>query len=229
MKSNNELVAEIHSKFFNASEAIVGHAKRLALREGAVREKAKRLNALGFTKSSESMEVQEITHRIDLANKVAQYAVKYPLYKFIDAKRVEKICKKYNLMLGEASMYKGSIPDRNLQDIEQFKIDDEDRQEDYFSLILQDFNLTFRSFLPLYAGESGLITEAVKDKESVKPANKFKICAPITDMETSGNRIVGHQIIPDPIVLHAVKGGYLIVTAWGYEASDRAIVNEINN
>lgn len=227
MKSNNELVAEIHSKFFNASEAIVGHAKRLALKKNAVREKATRLNALGFTKSAESMELQGIVHRIDLANKVAQYAVKYPLYKFIDAKRVEKICKKYKLMLGEASMYKGSIPEKNLAEIERFNIDDEDRQEDYFSSLFESMNFSFISYIG--NRNSGIIADAPKDKEPVKPTNKFKICAPITDMETLGNRIVGHQIIPDPIVLHAVKGGYLIVTAWGYEASDRAIVNEINN
>jgi len=35
--------------------------------------------------------------------------------------------------------------------------------------------------------------------------------------------------IPDPVVLQPVKGGYLILTAWGDEASDPLVMNEINN
>jgi hypothetical protein len=37
------------------------------------------------------------------------------------------------------------------------------------------------------------------------------------------------QAIPDPVVLKAVKDGYLILAAWGDEASDPIVVNEINN
>ena len=35
--------------------------------------------------------------------------------------------------------------------------------------------------------------------------------------------------IPDPVVLQEVRGGYLIITAWGDEASDPLIVNKNNN
>lgn len=35
--------------------------------------------------------------------------------------------------------------------------------------------------------------------------------------------------IPDPVVLYPVREGYLIVTAWGDEASDPDVVNEVNN
>ena len=33
----------------------------------------------------------------------------------------------------------------------------------------------------------------------------------------------------DPVVLQRVVGGYLILSAWGPEASDPIVVNEINN
>ena len=35
--------------------------------------------------------------------------------------------------------------------------------------------------------------------------------------------------VPDPIVLQPVNHGYLILSAWGDEASDEIIVNEILN
>lgn len=35
--------------------------------------------------------------------------------------------------------------------------------------------------------------------------------------------------VPDPVVLQQVKGGYLIITAWGDEASDENVVNQLFN
>ncbi len=61
---------------------------------------------------------------------------------------------------------------------------------------------------------------------------KLKICAPVKDMEIpQGKRLSGYKIkdIPDPVVLHPVKGGYLIVCAWGDEASDEIVVNQKMN
>lgn len=59
----------------------------------------------------------------------------------------------------------------------------------------------------------------------------LKICAPIKDMEIpQGYQLQGHKIVhnPDPVVLQPVNGGYLIVAAWGDEASDEIVVNPIN-
>lgn len=40
----------------------------------------------------------------------------------------------------------------------------------------------------------------------------------------------GYQIVAkDPIILQPVIGGYLIVTAWGDEAGDNLVVNEVKN
>jgi len=62
--------------------------------------------------------------------------------------------------------------------------------------------------------------------------NGFKICAPVKDMDISGLELLeGYKLqrkieIPDPVILQPVKGGYLIVTAWGDEASDPIVVNQ---
>lgn len=60
----------------------------------------------------------------------------------------------------------------------------------------------------------------------------LKICAPEKDMEIpQGKRLVGYKIqdIPDPVVLQPVKGGYLIVCAWGDESTDKIVVNQNQN
>ena len=51
-------------------------------------------------------------------------------------------------------------------------------------------------------------------------------------MDTTGMKLYGHLLrkhIPDPVVLQPVKGGYLIITAWGDEASDEIVVNQKMN
>ncbi len=61
---------------------------------------------------------------------------------------------------------------------------------------------------------------------------KLKICAPLKDMETQGMNLNGYKLekhIPDPVVLQPVQGGFLIIAAWGDEASDENVVNTINN
>lgn len=61
----------------------------------------------------------------------------------------------------------------------------------------------------------------------------LQICAPIKDMDITNMTIKNgykmkenYEDIPDPVVLQPVKKGYLILTAWGDEASDPLIVNE---
>lgn len=62
------------------------------------------------------------------------------------------------------------------------------------------------------------------------------ICAPEKDMDTSGLKKDGvfHiktriRQVPDPVVLQPIEGGYLVITAWGDEASDPIVVNEKHN
>ena len=65
----------------------------------------------------------------------------------------------------------------------------------------------------------------------------LEICAPVKDFNTKGMELKDFKLskieIPDPVVLQPVnfKGEkyYLIVTAWGDEASDELVVNETLN
>ena len=51
----------------------------------------------------------------------------------------------------------------------------------------------------------------------------------ITDTQEIKKFKLFDKPVPDPVILAPVIGGYLIVTAWGDEASDPIIQNEINN
>lgn len=65
----------------------------------------------------------------------------------------------------------------------------------------------------------------------------LEIAAPVKDFDTNGMELKDFRLskieIPDPVVLKPVfyKGEkhFLIVTAWGKEASDELVVNQINN
>lgn len=59
----------------------------------------------------------------------------------------------------------------------------------------------------------------------------LKICAPVKDMDMTGIEVkdgykLVEKFIPDPVVLRPVEGGYMILAAWGPEASDPLVVNE---
>lgn len=76
------------------------------------------------------------------------------------------------------------------------------------------------------------ITSHFSQPELVKDFSSLKICAPIKDMDISGltlskgYKLNSHIDVPDPIVLQPVKGGFLILAAWGDEASDELVVNQ---
>lgn len=62
------------------------------------------------------------------------------------------------------------------------------------------------------------------------------ICAPEKDMKLTGLTKIGSFFtrvtkvdVPDPVVLKPCKGGFLIVCAWGDEASDEIVVNHTHN
>lgn len=64
----------------------------------------------------------------------------------------------------------------------------------------------------------------------------FDICAPKRDMINNNKwKLINNLFdtkfiyIPDPVVLFPVEHGAIIVTAWGDEASDPLVVNELNN
>jgi hypothetical protein len=234
------IVDEIHNEFYTAGENILNEATSL-LKELEQKDLAKgeRLASLGFSKTREAVVAIESKNKIantkEIADLVVYYQHNYPNNKFITEKQVEQICKKYSLVFGEISMYKGFVPENKLKLIEDFKVNSNDigvvkafySSDPYVSCFFDLKNVSKWRINDFNNGEP-----IIHDNWYYKKDIKLKIVAPLKDMEIpKGQELVGYKIqnIPDPVVLQPVNGGYLIVCAWGDEASDEIVVNQTMN
>jgi hypothetical protein len=204
------IVEQIHNEFNTAQDKLIMSVPNSS---------AETLYKLGFykSKSAESYDPSGTW-----VKECAQYfKSRYPQYKFISEKQVENICKKYNLVLTTVDRYTGTVPHSKVAEIASFKLRTEDlrnRSINEWGMISHDevspFHLSTGE--PAFSGHS-----------------EFWICAPITDVDTEGLTAVGHNIsevrTDDPVVLQPVEGGFIIVAAWGPEASDENVVNEKMN
>lgn len=181
-----------------------------------------------------------------LIKAINYFSFKYPQYKFITEDSVNRICDKYNLIYGSIENYIGSVPDENLAKMEEFKIKEEDEcyqktlkfsyspaQVSYISY--QFYKQMQDSYDRLSIVDRYMMMYRSSYSENVDKS-PLEIAAPRKDfdmenMELKGNKLVAKPIeIPDPVVLKPVyyEGSkyYLIVTAWGLEASDELVVNQ---
>ena len=264
-KTTNEVIEEIHETFYTEVDRLLDDALKsnsLDTDKQELIDKCNRLKRLGFTNTHEVKETEkEITrlHNLKRENETKQnlieainyFRFKYPTYKFITESSVKKICKKYGLVHGEVSLYTGKVPDKNMAQMEQFKVLDEDE-----CFIEEDFYLSSqtgrRSISKKYKSHKEHKDEQEKaSKEygygltkyyhhglnTVSMVCPLEIAAPVKDCNMEGMEVKDYKIskieIPDPVVLKPVIFNktkyYLIVTAWGIEGSDEMVINEINN
>lgn len=269
-KTTNEIIEEIHESFFTEVDRLLADAKILKSTETtkqALIDKCKQLESLGFSQTKECIEAKEELDRIASINiensqkdhlcaAIEYFSVKYPNYKFITEDSVKKICAKYNLVYGEVSKYTGTVPDKNLKHIVDFKIDEEDEcaiEEDFYfgpfgdqsmrkiymtGKKLNDNKKRKEIYLKEYKEEyyRAMMLHSTRTR-TVEQICPLEIAAPLKDFNMSGSEIKDFKIskieIPDPVVLKPVifagRKHYLIVTAWGLEASDELVVNNKMN
>lgn len=162
----------------------------------------------------------------------------FPFHKFILYSQVIQICEDYNLYLGPASLFKGDIPKKNIEEIKNFPFDIY-KSPDFGKMI------TFKVDQPICNQPEGF--SHLSDNSLVY------ICAPIKEFNRKNTNITGKEIyknkfelnplkmrmpmkmIKDPIVLLPVrtKGlrepGFIVITKWGKEAEDSRLVVPKNN
>lgn len=275
-----QIVEEIHNEFNTAAERLLKEAHGILLEASTknVSNKVSRLEMIGFKQAKEVSEIRPILEKAKLSKEqielINYYAIHYPNNKFITEEQVKTICHKYNLVCGDVNRYTGFLPEKNLAEIERFKLN----KEESATMLVEAFdgrksigifegkNLKIIStdsgyyhiapmlFKPNsfrehsfqqnvktladegdfygvdYGNNFGLLD---KGHINIRVLNKLQICAPVKDMDINGLSLKdGYKLekhIPDPVVLHRVKGGYLILTAWGDEASDELVVNQKMN
>lgn len=256
LKSNKKLVEEIHHDFFTEVEKLLADAKISNQIQAPtdIYKKGEKLSELGFTGTKEAQQFRdERLNSFELQNKnkekenlikaINYFSDKYPFYKFITEESVIKICKMYGLIYGESKRYTGTVPDKNLKHIEDFKID----QNDELYLHIRIYGFYFREYINHISYSTYLKkNKLIEEKNKTKYINKYyeytmkaplEIVAPKQDFNMDGMELDNFKLstikIPDPVVLKPVffndKKYYLIVTAWGAEASDELVINHSNN
>jgi hypothetical protein len=204
-KSNVELIEQIHNEVYSAHDLLLKEAE-LVLQKPIDESKAQdyqNLIKLGFNNEKNIKEHKEEVQKIEESKKTKQtieyYSFKYPFNKFINEDSVVRICQKYSLILTNVDRFIGGIPEKNQKEIINFKVDKIDLPHLY----------TKESE---YVNGTTLLIIATKDQLNMKNA-----------------RVQGHKLVDivkeDPIVLQPIKNGYLIVSAWGVEASDKEVQN----
>lgn len=269
-------IQEIHRSFETAADILLLEAQKI-LKDCSKKDvdKAGRLEKLGFNQVPQVVELKEEKRKAELSKEqielIQYYKRNYPLNKFITENQVEEICKKWNLVLGDTTRYRGFVPEKNLKQIEQFKLKQQDAnvvfcydvvqysgkkcKDFYVNGIVKESRGITSLFYHIYKPDSENYSFQSNDGENfysedrynyfgkaelgdirfkIQTSNSLKICAPIKDMDMTGMTVSrGFRItkihVPDPVVLQPVKGGFLILTAWGDEASDPIVVNDINN
>lgn len=245
-----QVVKDIHNAFMNTGDKLLKEAQEMIENTSLKNEeKAQDLSEFGFVKTKEVQHLKEketlIKESTEIQNAVLEAKRKYPLYKFIPEKQAKEICEKYSLVLGTTNQYKGFVPQKNVEDIKKFysiypedKITYQKIRQSRFNWSFITENISKEEYERIKENKTNLPINIYGDNENViKQPTILNICAPISDMETEGYKVVqGWKLekeVPDPIVMidktfNNIKG-YIIITAWGNEASDPLVVNQDNN
>lgn len=236
-------VQDIHNEFNSCGETLLKEANELLQIQTS--DKAERLERAGFKVAKgvkENAEIKAKKAEAQLrANMIQRYAMSYPNQKFITEDAVKRICDKYGLVCAPIDRYKGFVPDEKLKQIEAFKciFNIDIPSQKYFILDNGiESNETFskvRGRLVDHDEVRRLGIHLNYCKHIEIGWNIRMICAPKKDFDLSGLTALGSSYlsgvthVPDPVVLQPIKGGYLILAAWGDEASDPEVVNERMN
>lgn len=222
-------VEEIHETFFTEVDRIMEEVRDNNDPETKqLIERSERLSKLGFASMPAVREgrikVTEAKNNQKTLEAARYFSAKYP-YKFITEKSVKKICEKYGLIYGSVQLYIGEVPEKNLEQLENFSIADEDRAYDCSHMIGG----------PVYKTSFNDAEEKRQNYHYGISKSGLEICAPLSMFDMHRNEVKNYKLqeVPDPIVLQPVmykdESYYLIVTAWGEEASDENVVNEKMN
>lgn len=161
-------------------------------------------------------------------HKIAEYKKRYPLHKIITKNKVIMICKKYELVLGAMERFAGYIPEKNMAELRVFP-----SYTIYYRVADCDYDTLYEAEK---ASREHRNTFGFKTNPKIvekKHSGSFYVCAAKNEFILR-DEDVDLTINTDPIILFCPardwnKDVFIIVTAWGEEASDENIRNEKMN
>jgi len=255
------VVEAIHREFNLAGDRLLKEAKEIIAGLSITNnDKIQSLKSFGF---GNVKEVQETNEKIKIKEKNESVAkalefcsITYPQYKFITPEVAINICEKYNLVLGRSEQYTAFVPQKNVNEIENFFKNENEintfyyRQyrgayihgkseitKQYYDREMEETNRRYERLSQIEVANRQFIAKHTHDEYYGKEKKRLSICAPLKDMNMKGHELKGRLVvkkeIPDPVVLCPYKVNdidlYCIVTAWGDEASDELVVNQQMN
>ena len=239
--NTKELIQQIHNDFYTEVDKLLESTKLIEKNEVSIPKKIQILRKHGFLRTKESLEAEKIDRKNRvikwnnekkerLKEAIDYFSFKYPMYKFITIESVYDLCEKYNLNVDHAENYTGYIPSKNLEDIDNFKIDIEDERWEIGFYEHRDGKYVIKStFSRKQAEELNFKYKIDNYYHDLRPSN-FDIVAPEKDFIKGRDNT---KYTPDPIVLKPVLykeyNYFLIVTAWGEEAGDNLVINPNHN
>lgn len=249
-----QIIEEIHHEFLTAGDELIKEANLILEANKPKSNTGYMLNTLGFINTKEAKEFKKFEEiskeKTKTLEKVFYYQKKYPNNKFITENQIKRICKKYNLICAPTENYKGSVPKEKLHQIFEFKFDSEDEAQKYIKITKFSYPDSDESLIKEAKKKYPKLIVPVNDQDNIRPyfnfarfekyekilSPNFLICAPKKDFDLKGLKQFGNLLtsfitvtVPDPVVLKPVKDGYLIIAAWGDEASDNDVVNHKMN
>lgn len=233
----SEDILAIHNDFDIASEKLVENANKI-LQEAYNKRKANILSEIGFTTTPEykkylakQKEQEKASKTIEAINSLKK---KFPFNKCIDNDTVTAICKKYNLVFGESTLFSGFIPDKNATEINNFF-----KSYPTYTVKYIKHHIFTGSTIELskedYEENKNNPGYIYQYDKYVKP---LYIVAPITDMNIENKYVENYRLkdipIPeDPTVLLPIRENglefFLIVSKWGNESSDELLQDSTMN
>lgn len=236
-------VAEVHEMFTSAAENTLKKAQAILDAAQPVHDLADQLENLGFTKLPSVQQAAEQARLKEDANfqlaLINRYRQWYPQNSFVTEEQVEQICRRYGLVMGEASSFIGDMPEKNQRELVAFKCLPEDKQyrvgwslyspngypSSYKQWLEEQKRLEVEYPQIGIPTTMGLMQATHSQQSDTKPINTFNVVAKLDQFKMERNTIVQSDyrlVDADPIVLFPVLGGYLVVTAWGDESKDVA-------
>jgi hypothetical protein len=233
-------VEEIHQAVYEESQVLLNedsYSDRLAT--------ARALRDMGF-KNSEN--VRDIIDHEEHHKDALRYRTLYPQYKFITAYGLSKVMERFGLEQGFIEKFKGAIPEKNALELIKARINADDLDvnaeggsEREAEVIIANAPAGLKHS-PLFR----VIEEKLKDaaRHGRMSGRSPRVFAPgqiVTLAEMNAKTSAAVTIVADPKLFEtaavnvcpmpvvAVKGGYLVITAWGAEASAQEVVNEKMN
>jgi len=149
IKVKTATVAEVHEDIDSLHAQLIAQAEEL-VSDGTTQqlEVWDKMLERGFWKVPGADEGKAQMQKFQQAKRMGELALnyrdKYPHNKFVTVKGVEYICKKYALVYGPAHRFVSEIPDKNKQEIADFKVDGNDREDVVMQVIgkPEDFDLS---------------------------------------------------------------------------------------